>query len=107
MNSHFPWLSVIIWLPVLGALILMGFPRTQVAAIKYFANAWAIAGLLVSLPLLAYDRGLGGFQFIEDHEWIPLLGARYTLGADGISVALVLLTTLLGATATLSSWNYI
>src|SRR5947209_15470487 len=46
-------------------------------------------------------------QFIEDHSWIPVIGARYQMGADGVSVLLILLTTLLGVISALSSWQYI
>ena len=46
-------------------------------------------------------------QFLENHEWIPVIGARYQMGADGVAVLLIVLTTLLGVIAALSSWNYI
>src|ERR1051325_6931349 len=46
-------------------------------------------------------------QFLEDHLWIPVIGARYQLGVDGVSVLLIVLTTFLGVLAALSSWNYI
>src|SRR3977135_791968 len=46
-------------------------------------------------------------QLLEDHAWIPVIGARYQMGVDGVSVLLILLTTLLGVIAALSSWNYI
>ncbi len=46
-------------------------------------------------------------QFLEDHQWIPVIGARYQMGVDGVAVLLILLTTLLGVIAALSSWNYI
>ena len=46
-------------------------------------------------------------QFLEDHEWIPIIGARYQMGVDGVAVLLIVLTTLLGAIAALSSWDYI
>src|SRR5258707_9920134 len=46
-------------------------------------------------------------QFLEDHQWIPAIGARYQMGADGVSVLLLVLTTFLGVLAALSSWNYI
>jgi len=46
-------------------------------------------------------------QFLEDHEWIPAIGARYQMGADGVSVLLLVLTTFLGVLAALSSWKYI
>jgi NADH-quinone oxidoreductase subunit M len=54
-----------------------------------------------------YDRSLGGLQFIEDHDWIPLIGARYQLGVDGLSLVLVMLTTLLGVVSVVCSWAYI
>src|SRR5262245_36988689 len=50
---------------------------------------------------------MGGMQFLEDHEWIPVIGARYQMGVDGVAVLLIVLTTLLGVIAALSSWNYI
>ena len=62
---------------------------------------------IVSLWLLKYNRGAGGMQFLEDHEWIPIIGARYQMGVDGVAVLLIVLTTLLGAIAALSSWDYI
>ncbi len=46
-------------------------------------------------------------QFLEDHQWIPVIGARYQMGVDGVAVLLIVLTTLLGVIAALSSWNYI
>ena len=50
---------------------------------------------------------MGGMQFLEDHQWIPVIGARYQMGVDGVSVLLIVLTTLLGVIAALSSWKYI
>jgi len=101
-------LSVITWLPAVGALVILFlFKKGQSGAIKRFATAWLGLDFLVSLGLLAYDRGAGGYQFLEDCEWIPVIGARYQLGVDGVAVLLILLTTLLGVIAALSSWEYI
>ena len=61
----------------------------------------------MSLWLLKYNRGVSGMQFLEDHQWIPVIGARYQMGVDGVAVLLIILTTLLGAIAALSSWDYI
>ncbi len=106
--AEYHLLSIITWLPVLGALILIFFfHRERKHAIRVFANVWAIVSFLPSLWLLAYDRRLGGIQFIEDIEWIPQIGARYQLGVDGISVVLVLLTTLIGVIAVACSWGFI
>jgi NADH-quinone oxidoreductase subunit M len=101
-------LSIVTWLPAVGALvILFVFNREQANAIKKFATAWFGLVFLVSLALVQYDRGVGGFQFLEDHQWIPVIGARYQFGADGVAVLLIVLTTLLGVIAALSSWEYI
>jgi NADH-quinone oxidoreductase subunit M len=105
---NIPLLSVITWLPALGALVVLFlFKKGQEGAIKRFATAWFALDFLASLALLAYDRGVGGMQFLEDAQWIPVIGARYQFGADGVAVLLILLTTLLGVIASLSSWEYI
>jgi len=96
------------WLPTLGAIIILTlFKKDQSAQIKKFATAWFGLAFVASLFLVAYDRTLGGMQFLEDHQWIPVIGARYQMGVDGVAVLLILLTTLLGLIAALSSWNYI
>jgi NADH-quinone oxidoreductase subunit M len=106
MNNYI--LSVITWLPAVGAiLILAAMKKDQSSLIKKFATAWFGLDFIVSLFLLNYNRPVGGMQFLEDHEWIPMIGARYQMGVDGVSVLLIVLTTLLGVIAALSSWNYI
>jgi NADH-quinone oxidoreductase subunit M len=101
-------LSIITWLPLVGALIILFvFKRDNARAIKRFATAWFGLVFLVSLALIGYDRAAGGMQFIEDCQWIPIIGARYQMGVDGVAVLLIVLTTLLGVIAALSSWEYI
>ncbi|HEV7796797.1 MAG TPA: hypothetical protein VGO73_01480, partial [Pyrinomonadaceae bacterium] len=101
-------LSIVTWLPTLGAvLILVLFKKDRAAVIKKFATAWFGLAFVASLFLLAYDRTIGGMQFLEDHQWIPIIGARYQMGVDGVAILLIVLTTLLGVIAALSSWNYI
>jgi NADH-quinone oxidoreductase subunit M len=101
-------LSLITWLPAIGAILLLAFFRAgQANAIKKFATGWFGLSFAASLLLLRYDRGVGGMQFLEDHAWIPGLGARYQMGVDGVAVLLILLTTLLGLLAAASSWEYI
>ncbi len=102
-------LSVITFLPLLGALVLL-LPafreKERENAVRVVANAFGLLGFLVSLPLwFRFDRAAAGFQFVERASWIPSLGVQYLLGVDGISTLLVLLTTLLGALAILSSWS--
>jgi NADH-quinone oxidoreductase subunit M len=101
-------LSVITYLPLAGALLLLLFPKQQRQAIARFATGVALADFLLSVPLFfAYDRASADFQFLEDVSWIPSIGVRYMMGIDGISLLLVLLTTLLGFLSILSSWSAI
>jgi len=102
-------LSVITYTPLVGAAILMlpPFKRSD-DAVRWVANLFGFAGFLVSLPLwFWFDRGAEGFQFVERHDWIPGIGVQYFFGVDGISTLLILLTTLLGFIAILSSWTAI
>ena len=101
-------LSIIVWLPALGGLLILALlKKDRGDLIKKFATGWLVLDFIASLWLLKYDRALGGFQFLEDHQWIPVIGARYQMGIDGVSVLLIVLTTFLGVLAALSSWNYI
>ena len=98
-------LSVILFTPVIGSLLLLFISRENRNAHRVLGNVFGILGLIVSLPLLwRFQADVPGFQFVEDLGWIPSIGARYTLGIDGISFLLVMLTTLLGAISILSSW---
>jgi NADH-quinone oxidoreductase subunit M len=107
-------LSWVTWLPAVGSILILFFNRNKNDAIRWFANVWIVLCFVVSIPLVTglgaikgYDRALGGLQFIEDHDWIPLIGARYQLGADGLALMLVMLTTLLGVISVVCSWAYI
>jgi NADH-quinone oxidoreductase subunit M len=101
-------LSIVTWLPTLGAVVILAlFKKEQASLIKKFATAWFGVAFVASLALLKYDGALGGMQFLEDHQWIPVIGARYQMGVDGVAVLLIVLTTLLGVIAALSSWKYI
>jgi NADH-quinone oxidoreductase subunit M len=101
-------LSIVTWLPALGAIIILAlFKKEQGNLIKKFTTAWFGLTFLLSLFLFAYDKAQGGMQFLEDRTWIPVIGARYQMGADGVAVLLIVLTTLLGVIACLSSWKYI
>src|SRR5918995_2122067 len=83
-------------------------PKENGNAIRWIANLFALAGFLVSVPLwFWYNVQDPGWQFVERHQWIPSVGAQYFLGVDGFSALLVLLATLFGFIAILSSWTAI
>jgi NADH-quinone oxidoreductase subunit M len=103
-------LSVVLFTPLAGSILLLAVPRQSENLHRVIGNIFGILGFVVSLPLvwkfsLAPDAPR--FQFSESYDWIPSLGAHYTLGIDGISLLLVMLTTLLGAISILSSWSAI
>src|SRR5439155_8167767 len=110
MQSHI--LSIILFTPMVGALLLLFVPGENKNAIRWIANIFALAGLLVSIPLVPMfwaQRFEPGFKFLEGsaNNWIPSIGAGYNLGIDGISFLLIMLTTLLGWISILSSWSAI
>lgn len=110
MYNHI--LSIVLFTPLVGAIILLFVPKEKVNAVRWMANIFAFLGLLVSLPLIPWfwDRKAeAGWKFAEGslNNWIPSIGASYLVGIDGISFLLILLTTLLGFLATLSSWTAI
>jgi NADH-quinone oxidoreductase subunit M len=101
-------LSYVLFSPLAAALILLFIPSSKPAAIRLWANVSSLAVFLLSLRLWQnFDRTAAGFQFVERAEWIPAIGVSYYLGIDGISLLLVLLTTLTTFLAILSSWNAI
>jgi NADH-quinone oxidoreductase subunit M len=100
-------LSIVLFTPLVGLLLLLFIPSSNARAIKLFANSASFVGFLVSLPLVFQFDRTKDFQFVEKAPWIPTLGATYHLGIDGLGLLLVMLTTLLGFLSILSSWNAI
>jgi NADH-quinone oxidoreductase subunit M len=102
------YLSLILFTPLVGAVLLLFVNKQNENAIRWIANLFAFAGFVVSVPLwFWYNSGNAEFQFVERAPWIPSIGAEYFLGVDGLSTLLILLTTLMGTIATLSSWTAI
>src|SRR4030081_1215727 len=110
MQSHI--LSLVLFTPLVGALVLLFVPKEIKDAIRWIANIFGVGGFLISLPLVPMfwaQRFEPGFKFLEGtpNNWIPSIGAGYNLGIDGISFLLIMLTTLLGWISILSSWTAI
>src|ERR671927_339055 len=102
------YLSLILFTPLAGALALLLVSKHNEHAIRWIANVVAFVGFLVSVPLwFWYNPGNAEFQLVERAPWIPSIGAEYFLGVDGLSVLLILLTTMMGCIAVLSSWTAI
>lgn len=106
INDGFPILSTLIFLPLLGALILLVIPGDN--ACRNWTLLVTLITALVSLPLYSrFDQTTAKYQFGEHVSWIPVFDINYTLGIDGISLLLVLMTTLLIPLCVLASWRYI
>jgi NADH-quinone oxidoreductase subunit M len=101
-------LTLITFLPVAGAALLLFMRKASPVAIRNIALIVSLLTLLLSLPLFSkFDSSNPGMQFEQSVPWIPSLGVQYHVGIDGISLFLVLLTTVLTPIAILSSWNSI
>jgi len=100
-------LSIVLFTPLAGLLVLLFLPSSNPRLIKLWANIAAFLGFLVSLPLVFQFDRTKQWAFEEQASWIPSIGASYHLGIDGLGLLLVMLTTLVGFIAVLSSWNAI
>lgn len=105
----FPILSLIIFLPLIGAIPIMLFvPKQKEELIRWLSAITTFVTFIVSLILIPnFDTATHEMQFVERHSWIPSIGVQYFLGIDGISFLLVLLTTMITFIAVLSSWHAI
>jgi NADH-quinone oxidoreductase subunit M len=100
-----PWLSLALWVPVLGGLGVLALGARRVAAARWLGSAVASAGFLVTLPLYArFEAGSAAMQFVERAPWIPAFGVDYHLGIDGIALPFILLTALTTLLVVAVSW---
>ncbi len=103
-TDGFPYLSVILFLPAVGA-VLIALLAKEARTVRLLAALITFAAFALSLALfIMFDRS-GGLQFLEDYTWIESLGARYNLGVDGLSLPMVILTTFLGFVSVFVSWK--
>src|SRR5512134_3233381 len=105
-NATFPALTVLIFSPLAAAFIALVLREDRL--LRWWTLVFTLALAVFSLPLYGqFDPGTADFQFVEDRSWIPALAVRYTVGLDGISLLLVLMTTLIMPLCVLASWRYI
>jgi NADH-quinone oxidoreductase subunit M len=108
MNLDAQILTIVTFTPVLGALLILLFTRrtSRRAAVRGVAVAIAVLTFIFSLYLVAhFERSTSDFQFRINVPWIPSMGIDYSMGIDGISLFLILLTTVLTPLAILASWS--
>ena len=102
-------LSLAIWLPIGAGAVLLALGRdTQADAVRWLALVAALAGFLVTLPLVTgFDSATAAMQFVENVAWIDRFNVRYHLGVDGISVWFVLLTAFITLVVVIAGWESI
>lgn len=104
MNLNLPLLSIVTFLPLVGGLVLLLLPGKR--APKWFALAVSLLTFAVSCLLFAWWKtGEPGMQFVERMPWVPQFNIQYFVGVDGLSLFLVLLTTLITALVIVFSWE--
>lgn len=104
MNSNLPLLSIITFLPLVGALVLLVLPGARLQ--KWWALGVSLATFVISCLLFVWWKaGEAGMQFVEQLPWVPQFDIQYFLGVDGLSLFLVLLTTLITVLVLLFSWE--
>ena len=98
MNGHL--LSLVLFLPLLGMLVVLALPKSWAALAGRVAIISSAMTFAASLWVaIVFHTGITGFQFVERASWIPTIGAQYLLGIDGISLLLMLLSTLISLLA--------
>lgn len=104
--SNWPLLSLLVWLPILGGALVMLCGNARPHLARWIALAVALLVFAASIPLLTgFDYANAGLQFVEQRTWLPAYDIQYHLGADGISVALIVLTTLTTVLVLIGAWG--
>ncbi len=104
MNPNVPILSIILFLPLLGALVLLLLPSEKMQ--KWWTLGVTFLTFLASCLLIVWwQDGYAGMQFIERYAWVPQFNIQYLIGVDGLSLWLVLLTTFMTMLVIVFSWE--
>ena len=107
MSSSFPWLTVLIVLPALGAIALWTLPARARSRSRAIALGVSLVEVLLAVgALLAFDTSdARTHQLAETHHWIPALGVSYAVAVDGVALALVLMSVVLVPVVILAAWR--
>ena len=103
------WLSAAIWVPIISGIIVLALGNEQRATLsRWLALLGSLVGFAVTIPLYTgFDRTTAALQFVERKPWIESLGIEYSLGIDGLSVWLVLLTAFITIVVVIAGWEVI
>ncbi|GIG30108.1 NADH-quinone oxidoreductase subunit M [Cellulomonas marina] len=105
--TSFPWLTALVVLPVLGAVLLWVLPAGARSRARELALVVALGEVALGVgALAAFDTAdAGTHQLVEQHAWIPAIGASYAVGVDGVGLALVLMSVVLVPLVVLAAWR--
>jgi NADH-quinone oxidoreductase subunit M len=103
---QFPFLSVIVFTPLVAALVILLYKPHKKNAIRITALVAAVFALALAVWVyFGYDKAAAGYQFLEKYSWMPMMGISLHFGVDGMSAPLVLLTGIVMVTGVLISWG--
>jgi NADH-quinone oxidoreductase subunit M len=101
-----PWLTVVIFLPLIGVPVLLLWRGMTDAQARWLALVLMVADLIVAFGVLgAFDAALSGYQLVEQVDWVASVGLSYLVGIDGFSVWLVVLTAFMFPVGLIASWG--
>ena len=107
VQATVPWLSLSILVPIGGALLIPFIPdQGEGKQIRWYALIVTLITFLITVAayLTGYDPSLSGLQLFERVSWLPEIGLTWTVGADGLSMPLILLTSFITSLACLAAW---
>jgi NADH-quinone oxidoreductase subunit M len=100
------WLTLLMLLPLVGALIISALPKANEKAAKQAAlvTTFVVMGATIAMAV-GFQRDNVDLQFVEKYSWIPSFGINYALGVDAIALVLILMSTILAPVVVLAGWN--
>lgn len=104
--DHFPWLTTIILLPIVAALLIPLIPDKEGKTVRWYSLAVGLAdfALIVAAFCTQYDFARSDLQLVERYSWVPQIDLNWSVGADGLSMPLIILTGFITTLALLASW---
>jgi NAD(P)H-quinone oxidoreductase subunit 4 len=104
--ANFPWLTIIILFPIVAALLVPLIPDKDGRTVRWFALVVGLIdfAIIIYAFCTGYDLHTPGLQLVERYDWVPQLGLRWSVGADGLSMPLIILTGFITTLAILAAW---
>jgi NADH-quinone oxidoreductase subunit M len=101
-------LSILIWLPILAGVLVLALGDRNIVAGRWLALIASLVTLILTVPLCSsFDTATASLQFVQKLPWIPRFEAYYSLGVDGISLPLIVLTAFMTVPVVIAGWTVI